>query len=307
MLNAIVMVGISGSGKSSVAKKLSTKYNAIIISSDELRKELFNDVNDMEHNGKVFETLNQRVKENLLNGNNVIVDATNITMKSRKSVLNTINDVKKTHEICVTAYILTKPLSICIEDDEKRVKKVGKDVIIRQAERFEIPFYEEGFDEIKIGKIENKKVTEQDVFEDLIYGMEGYDQKTKFHKYDLLEHTMRCYKEVEKRVGNKYPSLIAASLLHDIGKLSAQKIDEKGQASYLCHANIGTYELLDSIRLSSDTKDTVETLFYVNYHMLPFNWVNEKTHEKYKQIFGKEKYDNLMILHECDKIACGVK
>ena len=50
MANLIVMVGISGSGKSSVAQGLAKKYNAIILSSDKLREEMYNNVNDIDHN-----------------------------------------------------------------------------------------------------------------------------------------------------------------------------------------------------------------------------------------------------------------
>ena len=48
----IVMVGIQGSGKSTKAKELSVLYNAVILSSDEIRK-----TNPSWDNNKVFEYL----------------------------------------------------------------------------------------------------------------------------------------------------------------------------------------------------------------------------------------------------------
>ena len=34
--------------------------------------------------------------------------------------------------------------------------------------------------------------------------------------------------------------------------------------------------------------------------MLPFDWKSEKTKNKYRQMFGEEKFNNLMLLHEAD-------
>ena len=307
MANLTIMVGLSASGKSTVAENLAKKTNAVVISSDKIREELFNNVNDIEHNSQVFGELNKRVKNTLQQGKDVIVDATNLTIKSRKNVLNTARQVKNGGmEVKTIAYIMPKPYEICIKEDSERDRTVGKDVIMSQLKKFQIPFYEEGFDEIIIHKFMNKKVTSQEEFEDLIYGMEGFDQKTKYHKHDLFTHTMKCYNNVAKKVGNENPCLIVASLLHDVGKMSTQNIKEDGSANYLSHENVGTYQLLDILRITGDICNTINTLFYINYHMLPFNWNNEDTLKKYEQLFGTEKFKYLKILHECDKDACGV-
>lgn len=54
MSTLIIMCGISGSGKSTKAKELAREYNAMIVSTDEIRKIKFNEVNNQEHNGEVF-------------------------------------------------------------------------------------------------------------------------------------------------------------------------------------------------------------------------------------------------------------
>lgn len=48
------MCGISGSGKSTKTKELAKEYNAMIVSTDEIRKIKFNDVNNQKHNREVF-------------------------------------------------------------------------------------------------------------------------------------------------------------------------------------------------------------------------------------------------------------
>lgn len=39
--------------------------------------------------------------------------------------------------------------------------------------------------------------------------------------------------------------------------------------------------------------------------MHPFFWKEQQTHEKYKKLFGENRYNNLILLNECDKIASG--
>ena len=51
-----------------------------------------------------------------------------------------------------------------------------------------------------------------------------------------------------------------------------------------------------------NTDDLLEMLFYVNYHMLPMNWNSGKSKDKWKKIFGEEKFNNLILFNKCDKI-----
>ena len=85
----IVMVGLQASGKSTRANELAKSYNATVVSSDCIRsqnKELDND--------KVFKYLYSQVNEYLSMGLNVIIDATNITIKARKQIFNNLNNLK---------------------------------------------------------------------------------------------------------------------------------------------------------------------------------------------------------------------
>lgn len=125
-----VMVGLSGSGKSTIAKKIADDYsNTIIISSDNIREELTGNYEDQEHNEEVFNVFHDRIRKNLENKQNVIADATNLTIKSRRSILNKVNglDIEK---ICV---IIPKPFEKCKEDnlhrEHKRVYPVKETIL----------------------------------------------------------------------------------------------------------------------------------------------------------------------------------
>ena len=105
----IVMCGLSASGKSTIAKELAIKHNACIVSSDSIREEICRDVADQSKNEEVFKIFHKRIREYLNKGQNVIADATNITMKSRRVLIENVRkmDVEK---IC---YIVDQHIIIC--------------------------------------------------------------------------------------------------------------------------------------------------------------------------------------------------
>lgn len=59
-----MMIGLPASGKSSIAKKIAKSEDAVIVSSDDIRKELGN-INDQSQNEKVFEIAEKRLKNNI--------------------------------------------------------------------------------------------------------------------------------------------------------------------------------------------------------------------------------------------------
>ena len=84
----IILVGIPGSGKSRYAKLLSESDGLPIVSSDEIRKELFGDINAVSHeqSKKAFEEVYRRI--DAYKGN-CIFDATNTTFDRLERFFNT--------------------------------------------------------------------------------------------------------------------------------------------------------------------------------------------------------------------------
>ena len=127
MAKLIVLVGLPGCGKSSYAElytEARKDQKWVIHSSDAMRKELFGDENDQSDNNRVFQALHKRVREDLKNGINVIYDATNVTRKSRRAVLNLAGK-----DDLVECHIVWAPVNVCVERDSKRDRTVGKNVI----------------------------------------------------------------------------------------------------------------------------------------------------------------------------------
>lgn len=61
-----IMVGLSGSGKSTIAKEIAeTEENTIIVSSDAIREELTGKVEDQSKNEEVFKIFHNRIRKGL--------------------------------------------------------------------------------------------------------------------------------------------------------------------------------------------------------------------------------------------------
>ncbi len=148
-----LMVGLSASGKSTIAKGLAEDYKAVTVSSDVIREEICGNVSDQSKNEEVFKIFHKRIRKYLYEKRNVIADATNITMKSRRAI---INNVKKM-DVEIIAYIVPKRIEECIRDNVDRGHPVPEEVIYKQEKRFQIPFIEEGFDRIIIHNFGMKK------------------------------------------------------------------------------------------------------------------------------------------------------
>lgn len=145
----IVTVGIPGSGKTSWVKDYieeNKDKNIEVISSDEIRKELLNDIKDQSKNKEVFDIMKERTKRSLSNGHITIYEATNISSKRRRALLK---EMKKYYSkaICLFKY---KNLIDCIIDNDTRSKRVPDEVIERMYKNIEIPHKCEGFDEVII-------------------------------------------------------------------------------------------------------------------------------------------------------------
>ena len=254
----------------------------------------------------MFNIFNKRIRESLNKNKNVIADATNITIKSRRAIVEHVKklDVEK---IC---YIVPKKYKDCVKDNKNREHTVPEYVLEKQLRRFQIPFKEEGFSEIVIhdvgytyaGKILPNAVT---------ISMTGFDQKNPHHNMYLEDHcdfTYNKFSDLAHPYDVYKSGFLLGAKIHDFGKLYTQTIDENGIAHYFGHENVGSYCVLTTLYNPFQEYNTdvflLDCCFLINYHMMPFNWNTEKTKNKWKNIFGEEKYNMLLRFHECDKARC---
>lgn len=143
----IMLVGISGAGKSTIAKDYQALMdNSIVISSDAIRAELWGDESYQHNPKKVFDIMNARTLENLKKGISVIYDATNLISSRRSQLIKQIKPYCKQ----VSCLFVDKTLNECVKNQTKRKRQVPYDVIRKQLSQLEVPKYSEGWDKILV-------------------------------------------------------------------------------------------------------------------------------------------------------------
>lgn len=141
-----VMIGISGSGKSTYANGLKTSLKADLVETDAIREELTGDASDQSQNYKVFQVAKKRVNDLLSQGKNAIIDATSVSVRDRKDWIH----IGKDNNAEVRAYFIDTPIDVCKSQNRKRQRRVPDEVIDRQASRLESPTKAEGFDTVTV-------------------------------------------------------------------------------------------------------------------------------------------------------------
>lgn len=301
-----LLCGLSASGKSQHTSIVANNRNSecIILSTDTLRANICGSVEDQSKNKEVFQTFHSLIAKYLKNGIDVVAEATNITMKSRRSILNVVKDIN-CEKVCV---VIVKPIDECRKDNIGREHPVPDYVIDKQARKFQIPFIEEGWDKIEfVDHIEDKQgyIAEiESTWVPEVYN--DFDQKNPYHMESLGKHMTDAY-DFSKKIHNDYLVSVAAKY-HDMGKLYTQTFDENGVAHYYGHENIGAYmmlvyEVANQYSLFAN-HNIGDIAFYINYHMLPFQWKPiSECDNKWIKIMGHKKYENLWSLHIADLVA----
>ncbi|GAA2788889.1 polynucleotide kinase-phosphatase [Kribbella solani] len=126
-LSLIVLVGASGSGKSTFARKhfLGTE----VISSDFCRGLVSDDENDQAATKDAFEVLNFIAGKRLAAGRLTVIDATNVQPDARKELVN----LAREYDVLPVAIVLDPPERVCVERNAQRAdRQFGSKVIVRQ-------------------------------------------------------------------------------------------------------------------------------------------------------------------------------
>lgn len=304
MQELVFMVGLVASGKSTIAQQYNDK-GYVILSSDQMRQELFGDVNNQENNVILFNLLYQDARIRLSQGKNVVIDATNLSSKRRISGLESIlKNTKKDKiqldrsNIHVVAEIIACPYNECIDRNKSRERKVPNIVIENMYKQWQTPMAQEGFDEIKLTYTSD---TRFNIDEDIDF-LKTVPQFNSNHKLTIGEH---CEKAANDLMGT---GIYAAGLLHDTGKLFCMQFkDSHGKASkvahFYSHEAVSAYDSLfyfsNEVLHSKDYR--IKTAQLITWHMLPHRLDTEKSIEKYKKFLGEKFWNDLMLLHEADK------
>lgn len=286
-----MLIGVAGVGKSTYIKQHKTE-KSLVLSSDELRIELFGDLeagNAPEAIPVVFKTLHERMKEALLSKqyDTIFYDATNLSRKLRKGFYQ---QFKKYAEI--EAIVLVKPLATILEQNAQRsgFAKVPESVIRRMYESLQVPRIGVDCDKIEvIGEFED--------FAEEIAMIKGMKHDSPYHAEDVDTHiqmTIDGAKAQEPSTHYTKDEIVTLAELHDLGKGITKKpsqsrgvahdyfVEVHGSHSMFAnHQYVGAMYAL--VKFKDDLSESKLKIVEATYqHMNAHNGFSEKMIKKHK-------------------------
>ena len=141
----VVLCGPAACGKSHFAERHFRPTQ--IVSSDWARARVCDDDRDQRFNAQAFALVHFLVEQRLMLNRLCVVDSTALTGPARRELL----DLAKKHQVPAVAMVFNVPLETCVERDQKRERSVGRAVIERHHQAFELAkatLRQEGFDQL---------------------------------------------------------------------------------------------------------------------------------------------------------------
>jgi polynucleotide kinase-phosphatase len=171
-LSLVVLVGASGSGKSTFARRHFKPTE--VISSDFCRGLVSDDENDQSATPDAFDVLHYIAGKRLAAGRRTVVDATSVQEDSRRQLI----ELARKHDVLPIAIVLDVPEEVCAERNAGRADRAGmpRRVIrrhIRELRRSLRRLEREGFRKVHIlrgtDEIERASVVTEKRFNDLTH------------------------------------------------------------------------------------------------------------------------------------------
>jgi len=302
-----MMVGVAGSGKSTIATQIAQKTGAEIVSSDAIRGEIYGDENCQVNPAKVFEIVHNRIHKALREDRDVIMDATNLSCKRRMSFLKSIAHIDCCKE-CVV--VVTTP-----EDIEERMKsrdrKVPMEVVHKQLCQFQCPNYYEGWDSVWI-EYNSTSLASHASYKKL-WAECDIPHDNPHHSLSVMEH-MNQAADIAEDFAWKDDDLSLVherwvARIHDIGKARTKSFtDRNGKPSevahYIGHQNYSAYYSLifDNADFDISLKDSLDNACLIQWHMEHY-LRNGSALDKFYKMIGPKLEKRLHILEDADAAA----
>lgn len=142
----IIMCGLPGSGKSTMAKKISEKSGIRICCMDDIREKVYGDVCDQKNGYMIFKIMMKHARKELEKGNSVIIDSTNTTSRDRTRYLKDFSGLYK-NSCCI---FMNTSLDECKRRNNLREKHVPEEKIEHFYSKLKLPTVGEGFTYLEI-------------------------------------------------------------------------------------------------------------------------------------------------------------
>lgn len=191
-LSLVVLIGISGSGKSSFAKKHFKRTE--ILSSDECRALISDDENSQSATDDAFDVLYYIAGKRLKSGLLTVIDATNVQKESRKGLI----ELGRTYHCLPVAIVLDLPEKVCEERNQSRPdRNFGRHVIRKQNQQLKKSIRglkDEGFRQIFILKSPEEVDAVLEIKREKLYN----DKKDETGPFDIIGDVHGCFDELQE-------------------------------------------------------------------------------------------------------------
>jgi len=190
----VVLVGVSGSGKSTFARRVFAPTE--VLSSDFCRGLVADDENDQSASGDAFDVLHYIAGKRLAAGRLTVVDATNVQPHARRALVA----LAREHDVLPVAIVLDVPESVCLARNAERPdRSFGPHVVRRQRDQLRRGLkglHREGFRTVHtlrgVTEVEAAGVTRTRLFNDL---------RHEHGPFDVIGDVHGCRGELESLLG----------------------------------------------------------------------------------------------------------
>jgi predicted kinase len=123
-MRAYVMVGAPGSGKSTFALELAESENALVVSGDDIRAELYGDANVQGNWVEIHDRIEELVSEAC--GMDIVLDGTHYRASYRKQAVAMLKSYGYDK---IEAVVVNPTVETCLKRNASRLRKVPEHVI----------------------------------------------------------------------------------------------------------------------------------------------------------------------------------
>lgn len=140
-----------------------------------------------------------------------------------------------------------------------------------------------------------------EVFIPELKALVGCPQNTKYHKFDVFEHTLAAFDAVSrKNSGEFYTELRLSMLFHDFGKPQARTTDKNGIDHFKGHAEISadlTQKILTRLKFSKKEIDQITLNVRLHDTKAPKTKIEAK---RLLSKYGDNEYKKIIIMKRTD-------
>ncbi|MYX34701.1 MULTISPECIES: polynucleotide kinase-phosphatase [unclassified Streptomyces] len=194
-LSLVVLIGTTGSGKSTFARRHFKPTE--VISSDFCRGLVSDDENDQGASGDAFDVLHYIAAKRLAAGRLTVIDATSVQQESRRQLVR----LAREHDVLPIAIVLDVPEQVCVERNASRPDRahLPRHVVQRQQRELRRSLRQlerEGFRKVHI-----LRGTEEVEAAEIVLERRYNDKRELTGPFDIIGDIHGCSSELETLLG----------------------------------------------------------------------------------------------------------